>query len=197
MAETLVRTSPLANWAPRFAVLPATLQVTEEPCVTMIDLRSDAAGADTVAARIGFQLPTAASTYTVGGDIAAIWLGPDEWLITSTVDAGVTFETELRELVGPFGGTATDVSAQRTSLSLRGANARDVLEQGCSLDLHPRVFVPGTAAQTMVGQAGVVLMAVDGTGANYRILVRSSFAHYFAAWILDSATEFIEIEGQR
>jgi heterotetrameric sarcosine oxidase gamma subunit len=33
-----------------------------------------------------------------------------------------------------------DVSAQRTTLRLRGEHARDLLAGGCSLDLHPRVF---------------------------------------------------------
>ena len=65
-----------------------------------------------------------------------------------------------------------------------------MLAKGCALDLHPRAFVEGTAAQTMLGQAGVILLAVNGTGADYRILVRSSFARYLADWLLDAAGEY-------
>jgi sarcosine oxidase subunit gamma len=43
---------------------------------------------------------------------------------------------------------------------------------------------------TTLGQAGVVLLAVDGEGTDYRILVRSSFAGYHAEWLMDAATEW-------
>ncbi len=69
-------------------------------------------------------------------------------------------------------------------------DARDLLAKGCSLDLHPTVFRKGTAAQTMLGLAGVVLIALDDAGADYRILVRSTFARYLADWLIDAAEEF-------
>jgi sarcosine oxidase subunit gamma len=98
-------------------------------------------------------------------------------------------ETGLREAVGS-GGAVVDVSAQRTTLRLRGEHARDLLAGGCSLDLHPRVFGRGAAAQTLLGLAGVVLMALDDTGTHYQIVVRSSFAGYLTSWLLDAATEY-------
>ena len=51
----------------------------------------------------------------------------------------------------------TDVSAQRTTLELSAPGARDVLAQGCSLDLHPRAFGPGDCAQTLLARAAVIL----------------------------------------
>jgi sarcosine oxidase, subunit gamma len=92
--------------------------------------------------------------------------------------------------VTAHGGAAVDVSAQRTTLRLRGDRARDVLAKGCSLDLHPRVFATGTAAQTMLGQAAAVLIPLSDEGTDYRILVRSSFAGYLAEWLIDAAEEF-------
>ena len=83
-----------------------------------------------------------------------------------------------------------DVSAQRTTLRLRGEHVRDLLAGGCAVDLHPRVFGRGAAAQTLLGQAGVVLMALDDTGTHYQIVVRSSFAGYVTSWLLDAATEY-------
>ena len=82
------------------------------------------------------------------------------------------------------------MSGQRTTLRLSGSHGRDVLGKGCALDLHPSVFGGGAAAQTTLGQAGVILLAVDGSGADYRILVRSSFARYLADWLLDAAEEY-------
>ena len=52
------------------------------------------------------------------------------------------------------------------------------------------MFGPGAAAQTMLGLAGVVLIPLNDTGTDYRILVRSSFARYLAEWLIDAAEEF-------
>ncbi|MFY9918158.1 MAG: sarcosine oxidase subunit gamma family protein [Mycobacterium sp.] len=192
MADTLQRTSPLQVWAERFAQLPDAVAIVEEPFVTMVELRVDPSGPGSaaVAQLLGVELPTTASTYANNFDTTVIWLGPDEWLVTGTSLAGPDLEVRLRETVSPHGGAAVDVSGQRTTLRLRGSHSRDVLAKGCALDLHPRVFTGGAAAQTTLGQAGVILLSVDGGGADYRVLVRSSFARYLAGWLLDAAEEY-------
>jgi sarcosine oxidase, subunit gamma len=189
-AEPLARTAPLAAWGDGFGALPDGVQITPRPFVAMADLRGDPAGPAAAAADyVGVALPTTPSTYVESETATAIWLGPDEWLITSPLRTPEELETGLREAVGS-GGTVVDVSAQRTTLRLRGEHARDLLAGGCSLDLHPRVFGRGAAAQTLLGLAGVVLMALDDTGTHYQIVVRSSFAGYLTSWLLDAATEY-------
>ncbi|HXO52773.1 MAG TPA: sarcosine oxidase subunit gamma family protein [Mycobacterium sp.] len=192
MADTLERTSPLQPWAARFGQLPNSVAIVEEPFVTMVDLRVNPSGPGAAAAAevLGVELPAAASTYAKNADTTVIWLGPDEWLVTGTAVAGPELEARLRDTVAPHGGVAVDVSGQRTTLRLRGSASREVLGKGCALDLHPRAFGDGTAAQTMLGQAGVILLAVNGGGADYRILIRSSFARYLADWLLDAAGEY-------
>jgi sarcosine oxidase subunit gamma len=190
-AEPLARSAPLRAWADDLAALPDGVQIIPLPFVAMADLRLDAAGsaAAAVAAYLGVYLPTTPSTYVEGETATAIWLGPDEWLITSPFLAPEALETALREAVGSCvsSGAVVDVSAQRTTLQLRGEHIRDLLAGGCSLDLHPRVFRRGRAAQTLLGLANVVLMALDDPGTNYQVLVRTSFAGYLADWLLDAA----------
>jgi sarcosine oxidase, subunit gamma len=192
MADTLERTSPLQPWAAHFACLPNSVAIVEEPFVTMVDLRVDPSGPGAWAAGelLGVELPTSPSTYAKSGDTTVIWLGPDEWLVTGTALAGPELEARLCEAVAPHGGAAVDVSGQRTTLRLRGSHSRDVLAKGCALDLHPRAFSEGAAAETMLGQAGVILLAVDANGDDYRVVVRSSFARYLADWMLDAAEEY-------
>ena len=192
MADTLERRSPLQPWAARFARLPDSVAIVEEPFVTMADIRVDPAGpgARAAAELLGVELPTTASTYAKNVDTTVIWQGPDEWLVTGTALAGLELEARLREAVAPHGGAAVDVSGQRTTLRLSGSHSRDVLSKGCALDLHPQAFGEDTAAETRLGQTGVILLAVDGSGADYRILVRSSFARYLADWLLDAAEEY-------
>ncbi|WP_233159707.1 sarcosine oxidase subunit gamma [Pseudonocardia sp. MH-G8] len=188
---TLPRTSPLQGWSERFAALPDSVQVVPEPFVAMADLRLAAEGpaAGAVAAHLGVALPSTPGTWVQGDTTTVIWLGPDEWLVTSPFTTPEQLDAGLRAAVGHH-GAVIDVSAQRTTLSLRGEHVRDVLATGCSLDLHPRVFPAGSAAQTTLGQAGVVLLALDDSGFHYQLLVRSSFACYLATWLLDAAVEY-------
>jgi sarcosine oxidase, subunit gamma len=193
--EYLARTAPLAGWGDDLRALPPGVQIIPLPFVAMADLRIDPAGpaAAAVAEHLGVALPTTPSTYAESETATVIWLGPDEWLITNPFRTPKELETGLRQAVGPD-GTVVEVSAQRTTLRLRGEHVRGLLAGGCSLDLHPRVFARGAAAQTLLGQAGVVLLALDDTGTHYEVLVRSSFAGYLTRWLLDAATEYRPIE---
>jgi sarcosine oxidase, subunit gamma len=202
----LTRTAPLVKWGDALGALPDGVQITPRPFVAMADLRVDPTGpaAAAVAEYLGVGLPTEPSTYVESEASTAIWLGPDEWLVTSPFRTPEELETRLRAAVGAggaesdgaesdgaeFNGSVVDVSAQRTTLRLRGEHVRDLLAGGCSVDLHPRVFGRGAAVQTLLGRAGIVLMALDDTGTHYQIVVRSSFAGYLIAWLLDAATEY-------
>jgi sarcosine oxidase, subunit gamma len=194
MAE-LLRTHPLEAWSAAFERLPDTVGITVEPFVAMVDLRLGTVGPE-ARTRLGVDLPTIANTWLPADAGRAVWLGPDEWLLSSTTETPEEFEARVRAAVLPLGGSATDVSAQRIGLRLTGARVGDVLAKGCSIDLHPRVFGRGSSAQTMLGQAGVVLLALSDAGDDYVVLVRSSFAGYLADWLLDAALEFTTIPNR-
>ncbi|MCZ2820376.1 sarcosine oxidase subunit gamma [Modestobacter sp. VKM Ac-2977] len=188
MAE-LLGTHPLEAWSTALERLPDTVGITVEPFVAMAVVRLGAVGAAASEA-LGADLPTMPNTWAQHGTGRAVWLGPDEWLLSSTTETPEELEGRIRAAVLPLGGSATDVSAQRIGLRLTGARLRDVLAKGCSIDLHPRVFGRGSSAQTLLGQAGVVLLALSGAGDDFVVLVRSSFAGYLADWLLDAALEF-------
>ena len=176
MADTLAPVHPRQAWAEAFAALPEGLDVSAEPLVAASDVRG--------APRPGF--PTTPNTWVATPHGRIVGLGPDEWLVSSDAHTPHELEAELRA-----GGVAVDVSAQRTGLRLAGPLVRELLALGCSLDLHPSVFPPGTCAQTTVGQVGVVLIAArTDIGDAFHLLVRPSFAGHLAAWLLDAAIEF-------
>lgn len=199
MAENAVlqRKSPLGRYTDRLAACP--LDLAEEPFVRHLVLRLDATSTAVVDVErlLGLTLPPANRASGADGSRTAVWLGPDEWLI---MDSGPDDDlaAELAGIVRPADGAVVDVSAQRTTLRLRGPYARSVLAKGCSVDLHPRVVVPGLAVQTMIAHAAVILVALDagcpdqGLAADLdcRILVRSTFAAYLADWLLDAAIEY-------
>jgi len=186
------RVSPLASVADRLEALPAGVRVRELPLLVQLDLRLDPAGpaADVVAQVLGVPVPQEACTAVTAGEVSVLWLGPDEWLVVAP--AGRTDLLDALETAVAGQGAVVDVSAQRTTISLSGPRARDLLAHGCSADLHPRVAGRGTCLQTLLALTGVVLVVRDDAASSFWLLVRSSFARYLADWIVDACTEYRE-----
>lgn len=200
----LPTTHPLDAHVPTLAALArdtgGDLTVEVLPVAQSVTLRLDPsaparAGVD---AALGVPLPVRPNTWVDTGDGEVVWLGPDEWLVTSHTGKRGVGEAALRALVAGdtgAGGAATDTSAQRVVLRIGGRLARELLSFGCALDLHPRSFPAGSSAQTLLGRAAVLLLARDDRsdadgGAVFDLHVRSSFAGYLADWLLDAALEF-------
>jgi sarcosine oxidase subunit gamma len=201
MADTAHRRSPLAHAADRFAAAThasrGALRLAELPFLTQVNVRLDPKGpaADAVGPALGIQLPLEPNTVTRGGGRAALWLGPDEWLIVGPPGSQEDLPSRLRTAIGTEHHSVTDVSAQRTTLLVAGPRARDLLAHGCSLDLHPRSFGAGRCAQTTLARAQVVLVPRDEHKPGFWVLVRSSFAGYLADWLLDAASEVVSEAG--
>ncbi|MFJ3891686.1 sarcosine oxidase subunit gamma [Streptomyces sp. NPDC090083] len=200
MADTALsvpRRSPLAGAAGRLAAVTrssrGTLRLAELPFLAQVNVRLDAKGAaaDAVGLALGLPLPLEPNTVVRTRESTVLWLGPDEWLVVGAPDTQRDLERRIREAAGDEHVAVTDVSAQRTTLLVSGARARDLLAHGCPLDLHPRAFGPGRCAQTMLARAQVVLVARDELGAGFWVLVRSSFSGYLTDWLLDAATEYV------
>jgi sarcosine oxidase subunit gamma len=200
-AQTEVRHSPLEGWR---AGRADRLRLAEVPYLSMVNLRVDPAGpvAGRVAALLGVELPTEPNTVASSPAWSVLWLGPDEWLVLGPDGAAPDLVELLRGLLAGQRGSAVDLSANRTTIELTGPSAREVLEQGCPLDLHPRVFGPGRCVQTMLARAQVVIWrpasdaADGGPGETFRLLVRGSFAGYLAAWLTDAAGEYWTVAPQ-
>ncbi|KOV62033.1 hypothetical protein ADK64_25410 [Streptomyces sp. MMG1121] len=182
----------MSAWQDRFARLPAGLQVRELPFLTQLTLRAEPGGpaARAVEACLGITLPGPVRAET-SGDVEALWMGPDEWLLVAADGRQHDLLARLRPAIGDDDfATVTDVSAQRTTLALTGHLVREVLAQGCAIDLDPRVTPVGSCPTTLLAQAPVTLVVRGEAASGIRLLVRASFASYLATWLLDACTEY-------
>ncbi|TMG33720.1 MAG: hypothetical protein E6H92_14320, partial [Chloroflexi bacterium] len=102
IAEKLKR-SPLRGHASQFAAasdaLGDRLTIRELAFLSQLDLRADpgdVAVMERLRAGLGFALPQIPNTTSSGGDRSALWLGPDEWLVTGPEDQQELIEGALR-----------------------------------------------------------------------------------------------------
>lgn len=193
------RISPARQLAEAFAAgsLAGAVEIAEVPFLTMVGLRADA-GSDAAARLAGVTggLPAQCGGVVGNGDTSVLWLGPSEFLVVAPTEAheslGGDLIQALRDALGGDAGQVVDLSANRTTFELTGPRARAVLEKGCSLDLHPRVFKAGTAFSTEIANIPAVLWKTGEE--SFRIFPRASFAEFLGRWLLDAMREYASPE---
>jgi sarcosine oxidase subunit gamma len=194
-----LRTSPASLLKSAFEAgsVAGTVELREVPFLTMAGIRVDPSGE--AGERLGTVtggLPSASGEVRGSGDTTVLWLGPAEFLLVAPAESHESLGGELpRALISALAdgqGQVVDLSANRTTLELSGPRASAVLEKGCALDLHPRVFKSGTALSTEIGGIPAILWkTADET---YRIFPRASFAEFLGRWLLDAMREYASTE---
>jgi sarcosine oxidase subunit gamma len=151
------------------------------PFLAQVDLRLDPAES----ARAPYPLPLAPNTAWEDGPRAALWLGPDEWLILGRPGDAPAIASDLETALAGTYHSVVDVSANRVALEISGPRAIEVLSKGCSLDLEPQGgWTVGRCAQTLLARVPLILQErAETTG----VLVRPSFADYLVDWLIDAS----------
>ena len=202
MSDTVTQESPLVFF---WSVIASTVQpgeagvtLGERVFLGHVNLRgdfSDSGFLNAVQNVTGVGLPLEPNTVAESDEVAALWLGPDDWLLLTSAGRAVGLYQGLRDAVAGFHAAVTDLTGGQTVITVRGPHARDVLAKGCTLDLHPRAFGPGRCAQSHLAKALVTIRLVDESP-SFDVIVRRSFAEYIALWLKDASLEYgVVLEG--
>ncbi len=192
MTADAIRRDPLAARLEDLALVVArtggAVGLTHEPFLTQISLRLDPALAD----RAPYPLPLTPNTAWEEGPRAALWLGPDEWLILGPPDEAARIAAELDGALDGLHRSVVDLSSNRSAFELTGPGRFELLSKGCPIDLHPLAWAAGRCAQTLLAKTQIVLHErADSTG----ILVRTSFSTYLVDWLLAAGGEAVPARG--
>ena len=120
------------------------------------------------------------------GARAALWLGPDEWLLIAEDDdpsLGAAVEAALAGVPHAL----IDASHRQCAIELAGPGAARLLNAGVPLDLDPEAFPVGMVARTLLLKAEITLWRREAE--RFQLEVGRSFAPYVAAILAASARD--------
>jgi methylglutamate dehydrogenase subunit D len=147
--------------------------------------------AEAVGAALGLFAPDRPAI-AINGDFGLIGTGPGMWLAMGASPSG-QWMTMLRGTLGEL-ASISDQSAAYLVFRMRGALARELLQRGAHVDLHPSMFGPGAAATTVIAHIGVILWQLDDSP-TFEVAIFRSFADSFRAWIAAAREGLREVEA--
>ena len=99
-------------------------------------------------------LPIQPNTYVKNDNVKAIWLGPNEWLITNNQN----LYKNLKNEIGDIQASVTDVSENRTVIRISGDQIFKLLSKFLVLDLEKNLPDESSCAQTLFVKVPVLLV---------------------------------------
>ena len=170
-------------------VITASAAVRALPPATRYLLRGGPGVRGAVQAALGFTVPDLACRAGVGGERAALWLGPDEWLLIAPARLASALPAVLNRALAQLPHSLVDVSHRQTALAVSGPQAVTLLAAGCPLDLDASAFPVGMCTRTMLAKAEIVLWRTGSL--EFRVEVGRSFAAYVSQFLAEAARGII------
>jgi len=173
-----VRRSPLEG---RALPVRASVSAAALPVVTRFVLRGGSDVVEPAGAAFGVNPPILPLASAREGARAALWQGPDEWLLIAEENAGDLGPKLEAALAGVF-HSLVDVSHRQVGIEISGPGAERLLSAGVPLDLDLSAFPVGMATRTLLIKAEIGLWRIEVE--RFRLEVARSFSPYVAA-VLD------------
>lgn len=176
----------MANFAAtrRFPDLAPGSPVRLLPPLTRFVLRGGPEVMAAAGASLGLNISSVACRSNRRGTRAALWMGPDEQLLLASVPEADTVREGLERALSGLRHSLVDVSHRQVAFELAGANARNILNAGCPLDLHIGSFPVGMCTRTVLAKCDIVLWrTADET---FHIEVWRSFAAYASRFLAEA-----------
>lgn len=140
----------------------------------------------TIRERFGVELPSGPRRVQAN-ELAFIGVGVEAWVATADTDVD-GFAASLRNAIDDS-ATVSDQIGSYLVLRLTGRGVTDVLAKFVALDLHPRVFVPGSAASTIASHIPLMLWRLEDSPEGlpiFELAVPRSYADSFRHTLTES-----------
>ena len=140
------------------------ISIREIPTRGMIDLRgliTDRKFMSLAKNVLGVDLPKLPRTSHSFGEVKALWLSPDQWLILCAHSKAAALQAELSNALKDNHALSVDVSDMRSIIRLEGEGAREVLMKGGSLDFTDGALAPGYVRRMRFAEIAALVHIVE------------------------------------
>jgi sarcosine oxidase subunit gamma len=168
--------------------MTALVSITRLPPAARLSIRGGDRAAGIIGSTIGFGLPREPCRAVVAGTIAALWLGPDEWLLIAGEGEADRLTAELNAALGIEPASLVDISDRQVAVEVAGPKAAEALNAFNALDLDETAFPVGMCTRTLFGKAEIVLWRTAPE--TFRVEVWRSFAPYVLAGLAEACREY-------
>jgi len=151
-------------------------------------LRARATARDAAAGPLGMALPAEACRAATRGDRAALWLGPDEWLLLAPAGEGPALAAALSAALSGLPHSLVDVGDRQLGLIVEGPEAASALNVGCPLDLDAAAFPIGMCTRTVFAKCQIVLWRTGPL--RFHVEAWRSFMPYVESYLAEASREF-------
>lgn len=129
-------------------------------------------------------LPTQSCRANADDSRAALWLGPDEFLLLAAAADMAAIAQQITKALAKTPHSLVEISARQVAIAVRGHDASALLNSGCPLDLDVSSFPPGACTRTLLGKSEIVLWRKAAE--EYHLEVWRSFADYVLGWLREA-----------
>lgn len=154
---------------------------------TRLLVRGGEAAIPLIGRAFGVALPRDACRAATHPPRAALWLGPDEWLLIAPDGEADSLASALAAALTGAPASIVDISDRQVAFSVTGPRVAETINAFNPLDLHIGAFPVGMVTRTVFAKAEIVLWrtATDA----FRIEVWRSFAPYVEGLLREAASE--------
>lgn len=165
--------------------MPAGLRILP-PAARWI-FRGRAAAIEAAGKAFEAALPQEPCRAATAGERAALWLGPDEWLLLAPEAESTTLGAALARAIGSAPHSLVDVSHRQVAIEIAGPHAETLLSAGCPLDLDRAAFPVGMCTRTLFAKTEIVLWR--HAAETFRVEIARSFAAYLLGLLAEVGGE--------
>lgn len=159
------------------------VSITPEAHASRVSLRAPRASIGALSQALDLELPTRPKTSATKGKRAALWLGPDEWLLIAP--ARDDLKTALAQVEALH--SAVEISHRNVAFLVAGRQAEATLAAGCPQDLSLAAFPVGACSRTIFGKVEIILWR---TGEDtFRVECWRSFCDYTLTLLREAARD--------
>lgn len=162
----------------------------EDPCKLRVQLWGlSAQPIESLNEVIGITWPQSVGSVAEGKG-RVLCVGPTDWIVLASNLEATEIIKRLQSSASKIGLSTVDISDAIAVMQLSGSDVREVLAQGCGMDLHPHAFPRCTCARTRFAHVPLILHCTEPL--TFHCYVSRSYQSYLASWF---AVAGVRIQG--